>query len=239
VAEGTPVNRKGSSVRRGGQFNRLAGFRVSPTEVTRIPARSTTGHLVSQMPQPMHSSVSTTGTFTGAPPLPGCSRKTIAFFGVGQCSSQTMHGVPGRRDAPPRVDEGEPDHGLVLLLHGELPDGGGRANLPAQGAVVLAVADPRHQDGAPDPLDPRFEQGGLQPPGDAHLHAFAAPHAPGEELVLPLRPRGADERRGGKGRGGVVERTQADAAPNDAAARTARRPRPRGPSCRARRRTST
>jgi hypothetical protein len=52
------------------------------------------GHLFSQIPHPMHNSVTTTGTRTCAPPFPACSRKTIAFFGVGQCSSQTMHGVP-------------------------------------------------------------------------------------------------------------------------------------------------
>jgi len=72
--------------------------RLSPTLVTNIAGSSTTGHLLSQIPQPIQSSVSMTGA-TGVFTVPSGSLTSvftsfIALGEVGQCSSQTMQGVP-------------------------------------------------------------------------------------------------------------------------------------------------
>src|SRR3990172_8259535 len=48
-------------------------------------------------------------------------------------------GSLGEGDATGGVDEGQADDDLLLLRDGELPDRLGGADLPAEGAVVLAV----------------------------------------------------------------------------------------------------
>lgn len=58
-----------------------------------------TGHLNSQMPQPMHSPGMTVGRFTQSrPPWAFATYRplssSMAFRGVGHISWQTMHGVP-------------------------------------------------------------------------------------------------------------------------------------------------
>jgi len=63
----------------------------------------------------------------------------------------------GVGDAAVLVDIGEADLGAGLLLLGELPEGAGRAYLPAEGAIVLAVAAVEVEPGGPDSLQARLE----------------------------------------------------------------------------------
>ena len=72
--------------------------RCSPALVTIMALCPGRGHLVSQIPQPMQRASSTNGWRTCR--LSPCSSNTsaflnlIAFSGVGQCSSQTIQGIP-------------------------------------------------------------------------------------------------------------------------------------------------
>ena len=87
----------------------------------------------------------------------------------------------------------------VLLLDRQRLDGLGRADLAAERAVVVAIADPRHQPRRPEPFQPGLGQRGLQAAGRADLHAQPAGRAALEKL--PLGPRA---RAGGSARHGIA-----------------------------------
>ena len=100
----------------------------------------------------------------------------------------------GVGDAAVLVDEREADVDLLLLLDAHGPYRPGRADLRAEIAVVLAVAEPRDEDRCPEPLEPRLGERRMKSVREAHLHAFAAPHAAAEEFLLGERARRPDER---------------------------------------------
>ncbi len=89
----------------------------------------------------------------------------------------------GQAAAP--VDGGVTQPHLLFVLQGKLPDGPRGADLAAEGAAELAVTDPRHQHRCPEPFESGLQESGLEPPGDAHLHALPAAHAALEKGRLP------------------------------------------------------
>src|SRR4030042_3401793 len=91
-------------------------------------------------------------------------------------------GLPRPREAAAPVDVGEAQFHLPLFVERETPDRPGRADLPAERAVVLAIPDSRHEDRAPHPLEPRLEPCRLEAVRDADPHALPAPGAAGGEL---------------------------------------------------------
>lgn len=78
-------------------------------------------------------------------------------------------GLHGSWQAAAAVDEGHADPQRFLggglagaLGQGQRPDRRGGADVAAEGTELLAVADPRNQDRAPQPLDTRLGEGRLQ-----------------------------------------------------------------------------
>src|ERR1035438_7483849 len=73
----------------------FSGFRLSPTLETNIAGCPLITHLLVQMPHPIQSSKLARGcftvTFSPVSVVACASSNQIAFLGVGQCSSQTMH----------------------------------------------------------------------------------------------------------------------------------------------------
>ena len=67
------------------------------------------------------------------------------------------------------------------------------ANLAAQGAIVFAPSDPRHDPRSPKSFQAGFGQSGLQAAGRADLHAQAAGRTPLEKLPLWQCPGRADQ----------------------------------------------
>src|SRR3972149_7476447 len=70
-------------------------------------------------------------------------------------------GPLGEGDAAGGVDEGQADDDLLLIRDGEFPDRLGGTDLPAEGGVVLAVADEGDAQASADPLDPPRQPGWL------------------------------------------------------------------------------
>ena len=160
---------------------------------------SATGQCCSQAPQPMHFVRSTWGCCrrTGIPSrsLTVTSSIQMAFFGVGQVSSQTMQGVAWAKGRQrPLSIAACPAH-LLLLLKRQPLDRPRRAHLTAESAAEFAKPDPGHQHRRPEPLKTRLEERWLQPACDAHLHAFAASHTGLEKFRLLERPWRPDEFR--------------------------------------------
>src|SRR5271157_821752 len=73
----------------------FSGFRLSPTLATNIAGCPLITHLLVQIPHPIQSSRLTRGcftvTFSPVSVVTCASSNQMAFLGVGQCSSQTMH----------------------------------------------------------------------------------------------------------------------------------------------------
>jgi hypothetical protein len=97
----------------------------SPMLVTTMVGLSTTGHLFSQIPQPIQSSKSTMGCFTvfAIPPLffTPPSMNQIAFLGVGGMFLTDDAADPlGIRETAILVDEGQADLQSDLFPHCEL-----------------------------------------------------------------------------------------------------------------------
>ena len=99
----------------------------------------------------------------------------------------------GVGDTAVLVDIGEADFGAGLFLLGELPEGPSGAYLPAEGAIVLTIANVEVEPGGPYPLQPCLKQSRLQAVGETDLHALPASHAPTQELILRQGTRRADQ----------------------------------------------
>ena len=124
--------------------------------------------------------------------LASCSSKTIAFSPVGQCSSQTRQlRVVGPREAAALVEDRGADDELLLLLQRQAADRLRGADLAAERAVVLAVADLEVHDRREDPLPARLVERRVDRVAHADLHAGAAAQAAVEEVRLGARARAA------------------------------------------------
>ena len=71
----------------------------------------------------------------------------------------------------------------------------GGTDLPAEGAVELAVAGSRFDHGTEHAVEAGFENGRLQNIADADLHALPAAHTALYEITLGKRPRRPDQER--------------------------------------------
>ncbi len=81
----------------------------------------------------------------------------------------------------------------LLLGQGQRRDRPRRADLPAERAAVLAVAQARHEHGGPQAREPGLIEGRLQGVRRAGLHAQAALHAALQELGLSEGARRPDQ----------------------------------------------
>ena len=117
----------------------------------------------------------------------------------------------GIRQAAVAVEVGPADDRGVLCRPVQAADGAGGADLTAQGAVVLAVADAADQPRREQPFQAGLEAAGVQGVADADLHAFAAAYALAEKIHLGKRPGRADKEwlgSAGVRSGGQGERRQ-------------------------------
>ena len=128
----------------------------------------------------------------------------MALGETGHHSSQTMHSVAigPRQAAAAIVERGAQADRLALLAHADhpafflgrnLPDGAGGADLGAEHATGLAIADARHQRRRPEALQPGLLQRGMQRIVGANLHALAAADAAREKIRLVERARRAQQ----------------------------------------------
>ena len=99
----------------------------------------------------------------------------------------------GIGETPALIDKGKANSRFFFLGLREGTDRSRRADLTTKRAIILTVADPRNQDGRPDPLNPGLEQGGLKTVGEADLHAFSTFDTPFEEFPFRQGTGGAYE----------------------------------------------
>jgi len=219
-----------------GNFSLFRGLRLSPTEVTRMP-RGRNGHLYSQTPHRCTARSPRPGPGPGRP-LARLLPEDDRLPRCGQCSSQTMQGVPwakgmhrdGSTNASPMTVTRFSFAGSFRMAKWGRP---GRTR-----CSCIRSSDPRDEQRRPDPLDAASRRVGCSL-RDAHLHAFPAPDAAEREVALLREPaagrgRGGERRRGGglQHPGGRRSERTSPPAPTGAA-------RPPGPSCRGQGRTST
>ena len=80
-------------------------------------------------------------------------------------------------------------HHPAFILGRDLPDGAGGADLRAEHATGLAVADARHQRRRPQSFQPRLIERGMQRNVGADLHALAAADAARKKIGFVQRAR--------------------------------------------------
>jgi len=103
--------------------------------------------------------------------------------------------VASVRDAEVFVEDGSSERLLLLLFECQLPDRTGRADLPAEIAVVFAVARAHFGKGCPEAGKPVFDTIGLQTGSVrcADAHALKATDALPPERILVQRAGRSDE----------------------------------------------
>ena len=157
-----------------------------------IPALPLTGHLVTQMPQPMFFHHSQLPAHRSSQLGPEDDR--LLWRGAVLLADETfLVFIPG--DAAVLVEAGQAQAGLLFDCQGQLVNGVGRTDLAAEVAVVLAVPVARIAHGRPDTLPAGLQTCRLQiaAVGLAHADALAAANAAVEKLRLRDGARRPDE----------------------------------------------
>ncbi len=99
--------------------------------------------------------------------------------------------APQGRQAPRNRSWQTDDLHVRLLRRFQAADRPRRTHLPAEGAAILAVTDPGHQDRRPDPSGAASVRAGCRPPSDADLHTLAhLTQRPQETPFPPATPGG-------------------------------------------------